>query len=53
MEINTDAIASLPIWVQFPKLDIKYCVLNSLSKLSSMLGIPLKTDKYTKDKVML
>ncbi|KAJ8420548.1 hypothetical protein Cgig2_032656 [Carnegiea gigantea] len=48
MEINTDAITSLPIWVQFPELDIKYWGLQSLSKLGSMLGIALQIDKFTK-----
>ena len=27
MEINTDAIASLPIWLQFRELDIKFWAL--------------------------
>ena len=53
MEINTEAISSLPIWVRFPELDIKYWGLQSLSKIGSMLGIPLKTDRFTKDKMML
>jgi len=53
MEINTEAITSLPIWVRFPELDIKYWGLHSLSKIGSMLGIPLKTDGFTKDKMML
>ncbi|KAJ8419834.1 hypothetical protein Cgig2_030511 [Carnegiea gigantea] len=38
---------------RFPELDIKYWGLQSLSKLGSMLGIPLKTDKFTKEKSML
>ena len=53
MEINTEAITSLPIWVRFPELDIKYWGPHSLSKIGSMLGIPLKTDRFTKDKMML
>ena len=53
LEINIDAIASLPIWIQLPKLDIKYWGLQSLSNFGSMLGIPLKTNKYTKEKLML
>ncbi|KAJ8425385.1 hypothetical protein Cgig2_018474 [Carnegiea gigantea] len=44
MEINTEEICSLPIRVQ---------LLTSLSKLGSSLSIPLKTDKYTRDKSML
>ena len=53
MVIDIDAIATLPIWIQLPDLDIKYWGLQSLSKLGSLLGIPLKTEKYTKEKTML
>ena len=53
MDINTEVITSLPIWVQFLDLDIKCWGMHSLSKLGSMLGIPLKTDKFTKDRTML
>ena len=53
MEIYTEEIASLPIWVQLPSLDIKYWGNASLSKIGNVLGIPLKTDKYTRDKSML
>ncbi|KAJ8419307.1 hypothetical protein Cgig2_009218 [Carnegiea gigantea] len=53
METNIDAIASPPIWIQLPELDIKYWGIQSLSKIGSMLGIPLKTDKYSKEKSML
>ena len=35
------------------ELDIKYWVTQCLSKIRSVLGIPLKTDKYTKEKIML
>ena len=53
MEMVIDTITSLPIWIQLHDLDIKYWGLQSLSKLSSILGIPLKTDKHTKEKLML
>ena len=53
MKINTKAINSLPIRVQLSELDIRYWRLHSLSKLGSMLDIPLKTDKFTKEKSML
>ena len=33
MEINLDTIASLPIWIQLPKLDIKYWGMQSLNKI--------------------
>ena len=53
MEINTTKISSLPIWVQLPGLDIKYWGVESLSKIGSMLGIPIKMDRYTMEKSML
>ncbi|KAJ8420630.1 hypothetical protein Cgig2_002710 [Carnegiea gigantea] len=53
MDINTEAITSLPISARFLDLDIKYWCLESLSKIDSILGIPIKTDKYTKEKTML
>ena len=53
MEINIDAIASLTIWIQLPELDIKYWGMQSLIRVGSMLGFPMKTDKYTKEKSML
>ena len=34
-------------------MDIKYWGLDSLSKIGSVLGIPIKTDKYTRDKFFL
>ncbi|KAJ8430087.1 hypothetical protein Cgig2_006539 [Carnegiea gigantea] len=42
MDLHTESLVSLPIWG-----------LESLSKLGSMLGVPIKTDKYTKDKTFL
>jgi len=53
LSLDTNSLQSLPIWVQFLELDIKYWGLQSLSKLGSMLGIPIKTDKFTKEKTAL
>jgi len=53
MEINTESVSSLPIWVRFLDLDIKYLGLSSLGKLGSILGIPIKTDRYTLEKTRL
>ncbi|KAJ8420158.1 hypothetical protein Cgig2_021593 [Carnegiea gigantea] len=50
MDINTETLASLPIWVRFLELDIKYWGLDSLSKIGSVLGIPIQTNKYIRDK---
>ena len=53
LSIGTNSISSRSIWVKFPELDIKYWGSDSLNKLISLLGIPFKTDKSTKDKTML
>ncbi|KAJ8435288.1 hypothetical protein Cgig2_030043 [Carnegiea gigantea] len=53
LSMDISALHTLPLWVQFPELDIKYWGLDSLSKLGSMLGKPIKTEKTTKDKSTL
>ena len=53
MDLHTDSIKSLPLWVQLPNLDVKYWGSNSLSKISSLLGLPIKTDRYTRDRTMI
>ena len=50
MDLQTESIRSLPIWIQLPALDIKYWGIESLSKIGSILGIPIKTDNFTKEK---
>ncbi|KAJ8421082.1 hypothetical protein Cgig2_010316 [Carnegiea gigantea] len=53
LSLDVSTLKLLPIWVQFPELDIRYLALESLSKLDSALGIPIKTDKVTKEKSAL
>ncbi|KAJ8420726.1 hypothetical protein Cgig2_010421 [Carnegiea gigantea] len=53
MDLCTESIKSLPMWVQFSDLDIKYWALNSLSKIRSIIGISIKIDRYAKDKSMI
>ena len=53
MENNVESITSLLILIQLPQLDVRYWGIQSLSKVGSVIGIPLKTDRYTKDKSML
>ena len=53
MDLKTEEIKSLPIWVQFLDLDVKFWGTESLSKIGSILGIPWKMDKYTRDKIMI
>jgi len=51
--LDISTLQTLPIWVQFPKLYLKYWEMESLRKLGSMLGIPVKTDKTTKEKIAI
>jgi len=53
MDLQTESIRSLPVWVQLHALDIKNWGTDSLSKIGSILGIPLKTDKFTKDRQVI
>jgi len=53
MDLCTKSLESLSIWIRLPDLDLKYCGMSSLSKICSMLGIPLKTDQFTKNKTMI
>ncbi|KAJ8420906.1 LOW QUALITY PROTEIN: hypothetical protein Cgig2_013563 [Carnegiea gigantea] len=51
MDLQIGKISFLPLWVQFPDLDIKYWGVDSLSKIRSILGIRIKIDKYLKGKM--
>ncbi|KAJ8430872.1 hypothetical protein Cgig2_011335 [Carnegiea gigantea] len=42
LSLDTSSLQSLPIWVQFLELDI--------NKLGSMLGMPIKMDRTTKER---
>ena len=53
LDLHTEQLTSLPIWVQFQGLDLKYWGMDSLGKIGSILGIPIKTDRYTMDKRFL
>ena len=48
-----EKVEQVPVWVQFPKLDLKYWSLISLSKLASLLGILIMADKNTVEKNMV
>lgn len=53
LALNTDSITSLPLWVQLPDLELKYWGTESLSKICSVLGVPMRTDKYTRERSMI
>lgn len=50
LNLHTDQLTSLPIWVQLHGLNVKYWGIDSLGKIGSILGIPIKTDRYTMEK---
>ncbi|KAJ8425110.1 hypothetical protein Cgig2_015888 [Carnegiea gigantea] len=50
MDMHAEA---LPLWVQLLDWDVKHWGAESLSKIGSILRIPIKTDRYTKEKTML
>ncbi|VFQ64920.1 unnamed protein product [Cuscuta campestris] len=48
--IDTTKLIDIPIWIQFPNLQMKYWSLSGLSKLGSLIGKPIKRDKATATK---
>lgn len=43
-----DCAPEVSVWVRFPKLPMKYCGGDVLSKLASQLGRPVEIDMVTK-----
>ncbi|KAJ8443060.1 LOW QUALITY PROTEIN: hypothetical protein Cgig2_004265 [Carnegiea gigantea] len=52
-DMHIETIKFIPLWVQFPNLNLKYWGAESLSKIGSILGIPIKTDRYAKEKSVI
>jgi len=53
LDIHTENLKSIPFWIRFSNLELKYWGISSLSKIGSLIGIPIKTDQYTKSKSMI
>ena len=51
--IQKKRVEHVPVWVQFPKLDLRYWSLTALSKLASLLGMPIMANKNTVEKNMV
>ena len=51
--LDISTLQSLLVWVQFSDLEMKYWGADCLSKLGSMLGLPIKTDRATKERMAL
>lgn len=45
--LERDLLASIPVWVRFPSLHLKFWSQKVLSKASSLIGKPLYMDKAT------
>ncbi|RAL46971.1 hypothetical protein DM860_016605 [Cuscuta australis] len=46
-QIDITELKDVPIWVQFPGLNMKYWSLTGLSKLGSIIGKPVRRDRAT------
>lgn len=53
LDIKNFDVNCVPIWVRLMELDLKYWGQNTLMKLGSMLGKPIKTDRATTMKELL
>ncbi|KAJ8419382.1 hypothetical protein Cgig2_014341 [Carnegiea gigantea] len=51
--VNEEDIASIPIWVQLYKLDMRFWNSQGPHKIGSLPGKPLATNKATQEKGML
>lgn len=46
-------VTSVPVWVRFPNRPVRYWNDKSLSAICSLVGIPLMTEKITKERTWL
>ncbi|KAL2931849.1 hypothetical protein RDABS01_037259 [Bienertia sinuspersici] len=53
MELHKETIKNVPIWIRFPKLELKYWGHRSLHKLGDAIGTTLKVDRLTEQKERL
>ncbi|KAJ8422876.1 hypothetical protein Cgig2_017057 [Carnegiea gigantea] len=53
LNMNTENLKSIPLWIRLPDLELRYWGLASLSKIGSLIGTPVKTDQFTKSKSMI
>ncbi|RAL48675.1 hypothetical protein DM860_000995 [Cuscuta australis] len=49
-QVNLSDLLDIPIWVQLPELEMRFWSLNTLSKIRSLIGKPLRADKTTVQK---
>ncbi|VFQ79935.1 unnamed protein product [Cuscuta campestris] len=51
--VDLNELEDISIWIQFPDLEIKYWSLSGLSRLGSLLGKPIRTDRATAKRTKL
>lgn len=49
-DFSTSEMTQVPVWIKFPNLPLKCWTTRCLSKLSSVLGKPIQSDKLTATK---
>ncbi|XP_019252629.1 PREDICTED: uncharacterized protein LOC109231421 [Nicotiana attenuata] len=47
IDTRKDSFSTVPIWIRFPGLDIKYWGKTALIKIAGLVGKPLKADRAT------
>ncbi|XP_016452665.2 uncharacterized protein LOC107777186 [Nicotiana tabacum] len=53
IDVSKEKVDRIPIWIRLKGLDIKYWGKNALTKISGMIGKPLKADRATTNKKRL
>ncbi|KAL2938196.1 Protein SEY1 [Bienertia sinuspersici] len=53
MELHKESVKTIPIWIRFPNLELKYWGSKCLHKLGDSIGTTLKIDQVTLNKERL
>src|SRR5687767_10789486 len=53
MSMDKDSLSSIPVWIQLPKLKVKYKSEGSLKKIAGIVGKVIKIDNVTHLKTRL
>lgn len=46
-ELHKDLLSSVPVWVKLPRLPLECWTEEGISRIASVIGIPIKMDKVT------
>lgn len=53
MDLENLSVTKMPVWVRFPRLHLNFWNPEAITMISSFLGTPLATDKFTAKRVGL